>query len=160
PVARSAPATAAEGSVPSRWGRPFTPVARSSAISGSTLAKCAPAPSSAAAAVSHNGAHLPSSPPRRTNEGRRPKLIVYGRKDTTVRLAHRLYCSADSQARKPTRPAGQPLKGRDTTSARVAAAAAKATVLAETMPVAIGLSARRAALSPARPRGSLSPTLV
>src|SRR4029450_7311229 len=98
--------------------------------------------------------HLPSSPPRRTNEGRRPKLIVYGRKDTTVRLARRLYCSADSQAGKPPRPAGQPWKGRDTTSARVAAAAATATVLAETMPVAIGLSARCADPRAARGGGS------
>ena len=53
---------------PSRCGRPRTPVRASSARSGSTLAKCAPAPSSAPAATSQaggRGARAAPAPRRR-----------------------------------------------------------------------------------------------
>ncbi len=79
---------------PSRWGQPRTPVARSVSMSGSTLPRCAPQPSSAAAATAHHaGSGGPScwaGRPAATNTGTAPNPIAYGAHDAAVPFSHRL----------------------------------------------------------------------
>lgn len=86
----SSPARAAETRRPSRCGSPATPVARSSSMSGSTLAKCAPTPRRAAAAVSHGGGQGAPGRPSVTKAGSRPKARAYGSQEAAVLFSLRL----------------------------------------------------------------------
>jgi len=75
---------------PSRWGRPRTPAARSSARSGTTLTRWALQPSNAAAASAHHGGHEACGAPSVTNATSRGKATAYGTNEITVAFSRAL----------------------------------------------------------------------
>src|SRR3954452_538452 len=93
PTSRT-PAAASEPKKPSRWGSPRTPVRASSARSGSTFTKCAPAPSRPPASTSQTGGILPA--PNVVNAGRQANDTAYGTTENTVDLSGQSYSSADT----------------------------------------------------------------
>ncbi len=143
----SSAATAPAPARPSRWGRPRTPAARSSARSGSTLAKCAPVPSSTAAAVSHGGGHGPPGRPSVTKAGSRPKASAYGAQESTVRFSPRLYAHPAATPARCAAPAAAPAANDSGTQTSSAAPAAARSTAGSNSPAASGLSRRRAARS-------------
>ena len=122
-VTSTAAATTWLQRAPSRCGRPRTPVAASSARSGSTLTKCAPTPSSAPASGSHSGGTWSALSVSETNAGRPPNATAYGSHDQGVDLSAEVVGPAGGDADQVDR-AGEPAArerqrdGRDDREAR------------------------------------------
>src|SRR5690606_39874429 len=111
-------------------------------MSGTTLARWAPTPSSAAAPTPHHAGHGRPGSPSVTNAGSAPKPITYGSQDNGVRFTPRSY---DHAAATPTRcaaPATRPLASDSGTQAASATPAATATLPRPTRPARTGLARR------------------
>ena len=107
----TAAATTGLQRAPSRCGRPRTPVAASSARSGSTLTKCAPTPSSAPASGSQSGGTWSGLSVRETNTGRPPNATAYGSHDQARGLGAEVVGPAGGDADQVD-DAGQPAAGQ------------------------------------------------
>ena len=133
---------------PSRCGRPRTPVAASSSRSGSTLAKWAPAPSSAPAIGSHHGGVGAAGQREHDEHRQQAEADEVGQHGEPARL--------QPEVIGPTRGHRNQVRGagRDTAGERQRHAGGHGqrrsrppTVRADTVPAAIGLSDRPTARS-------------
>src|SRR4051794_35125939 len=96
--------------LPSRCGQPLMPVARSSARSGTTFARCAPTPSRAVAATAHRGAQgWSGGVPSVTKDGNSPNATAYGSQEIAVDFSPRLYVRATATVTRCPTPASRPL---------------------------------------------------
>src|SRR5699024_6376228 len=90
PASSTATASAPAARAPSRCGRPRTPVAASCSRSGSTLTRCAPAPSSAPPTAIHHGGHVGGVSASQGTAGSAPNARTYGSQDSAVDFRPRL----------------------------------------------------------------------
>src|SRR5690606_26438303 len=133
-------ATSSDPRRPSRWGAPRTPVARSSARSGSTLAKWAPIPSRPPATSSQTGGVAGSD--QTTNAGRAVNPTRYGSGESGVDLSGQSYANPPASPTVIAAVASGPNGSASTTVATAATPAATATVRRLSRPCATGLSRR------------------